>query len=105
VADAVAVGLHRLVVDAVRGEAGQDVVEVRHAECDHGAVYALGPHLSIVDDDQGFSPTCYRYSSPITSSGGRPKNTPNHRAAASRSRTQTTLYRSISAGSAWASYR
>src|ERR1700728_365821 len=41
-----------------------------------------------------FSPTCHRYSSPMTSSAGRPKNASNHFCDASRSRTHMTLYRS-----------
>jgi hypothetical protein len=51
VAHAVAVSLHRLVLDAVRGQPGQDVVEVGHAERDHGAAHPCGPHVPVVDDD------------------------------------------------------
>ncbi|MFJ6699812.1 hypothetical protein ACIQM4_27600 [Streptomyces sp. NPDC091272] len=50
-ADAAAVGLDRLVVDPVCGESGQDVVEVMHAERDHGSAYSLSAHVSIVNDD------------------------------------------------------
>jgi hypothetical protein len=38
-----------------------------------------------------FSPTCQRYSSPMTSSAGRPKNTPYHSIAFIVSRTHITL--------------
>jgi hypothetical protein len=53
VAYAVAVGLHRFVLDAVRGEAGQDVIEAGHPERDHGSAHPVGSHVAIVDDDPG----------------------------------------------------
>jgi hypothetical protein len=73
---------------------GQDVIEVGHPERNHGSAHPIGSHVPVVDDDHAFSSTCHKYSSPMTSSAGRPKKSENHSSDLVRSVTGMMLYKS-----------
>ena len=94
VAHAVAVGFHGLVLDAcAASRARMSLRSVTPSVIIAPPTRAARTDRSSITT-HAFAPTCHRYSSPMTSSAGRPKNTSNHFCDVARSRTHTTLYRS-----------